>query len=289
MTGLRRIGFIGAGPVGTAFGVRLAQQDYEVIAVYDLSRAAAQNFAKAVPGCQICRTAQELADKAELAFITTPDDVIPKVAAQASWHSGQAVLHCSGACSTDILEPARQQGAMVGSIHPCQTFASIEQAVDNLPGSTFAVQADEPLLSVLKELTVALQGTWVYLTADDKALYHAAAAIACNYVYTVVKLAADLWQNFGKSAAEATEAYLPLLRGTVNNIDRLGFPGCLTGPIARGDLDTVRRHLDALANRAPSHLQIYKALGMATIPIALEKGTIDRKIAERLRELLSPD
>lgn len=178
---------------------------------------------------------------------------------------------------------------MVGSIHPCQTFASIEQAVDNLPGSTFAVQADEPLLSVLKELTVALQGTWVYLTADDKALYHAAAAIACNYVYTVVKLAADLWQNFGKSAAEATEAYLPLLRGTVNNIDRLGFPACLTGPIARGDLDTVRRHLDALANRAPSHLQIYKALGMATIPIALEKGTIDRKIAERLRELLSPD
>ncbi|MCK4581130.1 MAG: DUF2520 domain-containing protein, partial [Dehalococcoidia bacterium] len=204
-------------------------------------------------------------------------------------HAGQAVLHCSGACSTDILEPARQQGAMVGSIHPCQTFASIEQAVDNLPGSTFAVQADEPLLSVLKEIATVLQGSWVYLTADDKALYHAAAAIACNYVYTVVKLAADLWQNFGKSTAEATEAYLPLLRGTVNNIGSVGFPGCLTGPIARGDLDTIRRHLDALAKRAPSHLQLYKALGMATVPIALEKGTIDRKVAERLRELLSPD
>ena len=178
---------------------------------------------------------------------------------------------------------------MVGSIHPCQTFASIEQAVDNLPGSTFAVQADEPLLSVLKEIATVLQGSWVYLTADDKALYHAAAAIACNYVYTVVKLAADLWQNFGKSTAEATEAYLPLLRGTVNNIGSVGFPGCLTGPIARGDLDTIRRHLDALAKRAPSHLQLYKALGMATVPIALEKGTIDQKVAERLRELLSPD
>ena len=286
---MRRIGFVGAGPVGTAFGVRLSQQNYEVIAVYDLNRAAVKRFARAVPGCEVCRTSQEIADKAELVFITTPDDVIPKVAAQASWHAGQAVLHCSGACSTDILEPARHQGAMVGSIHPCQTFASIEQAVDNLPGSTFAVQADEPLLSILKEVTAALQGTWVYLTADDKALYHVAAAIACNYVYTVVKLAVDLWQNFGKSSAEATEAYLPLLRGTVNNIGSVGFPGCLTGPIARGDLDTIGRHLDALAKRAPSHLQLYKALGMATIPIALEKGTIDQKVAERLRELLSPD
>jgi len=287
--GLRRIGFVGAGPVGTAFGVRLSQQNYEVIAVCDLSCAAAERFARAVPGCEICKTAQELAERAELVFITTPDDVIPKVAAQASWYAGQAVLHCSGACSTDILEPARQQGAMVGSIHPCQTFASIEQAVDNLPGSTFAVQADEPLLSVLKEFAAVLQGSWVYLAPDDKALYHAAAAIACNYVYTVVKLAADLWQNFGKSTAEATEAYLPLLRGTVNNIGSVGFPGCLTGPIARGDLDTIRRHLDALANRAPSHLQLYKALGMATVPIALEKGAIDQSVAERLRELLRPD
>ncbi len=286
---MRRIGFVGAGPVGTAFGVRLAQQDYEVTAVYDLNRVAVERFAMAVPGCEVCKTSQEVADKAELAFITTPDDVIPKVAAKVNWHAGQAVVHCSGACSTDILEPARRRGAMVGSIHPCQTFASIEQAVDNLPGSTFAVQAEEPLLSVLKELTAALQGSWVYLTADDKALYHAAAAIACNYVYTVVKLAVDLWQNFGKSTAEATEAYLPLLRGTVNNIGRVGFPGCLTGPIARGDLDTIRRHLKALATRAPSHLQLYKALGMATVPIALEKGTIDRSTADSLRDLLGPD
>jgi predicted short-subunit dehydrogenase-like oxidoreductase (DUF2520 family) len=289
MTGLQRIGFVGAGPVGTAFGVSLSQQNYEVSAVHDLNRAAAERFARAVPGCEVCETSQELADKADLVFITTPDDVIPQVAAQVGWHTGQAVIHCSGACSTDILEPARQQGAMVGSIHPCQTFASIEQAVDNLPGSTFAVQGDEPLLGTLKELTAALHGSWVYLTADDKALYHAAAAIACNYVYTVVKLAVDLWQHFGKSTAEATEAYLPLLRGTVNNIGSVGFPGCLTGPIARGDLDTIRRHLEALATRAPSHLQLYKALGVATVPIALEKGTIDRSTADSLLELLAPD
>ena len=286
---MQKIGFTGVGPVGTAFGVRLSQQGYEVIAVYDSSLAAAQRFAKRVAGCQICEKAQDVADAAGFVFITTPDDIIPKVAAQVNWHSGQSVIHCSGACSTDILKPAEERGATVGSFHPCQTFASVDQAIENLPGSTFAIEAEEPLLSVLKEMATALRGGCLELKAEDKALYHASAAIACNYFYTIVKLAADLWQNFGKSTAEATQAFLPILRGSVNNIANVGLPGCLTGPIARGDLDTIRKHLDALEKRAPAIVGLYKALGMETIPIALAKGTIDEGVAERLRELLKPD
>ena len=281
-----KIGFIGAGPVGTAFGVRLSQLGYEVIAVYDVSLAAAQRFTKAVPGCQIYEKTQELADIAEFVFITTPDDIIPKVAAQLNWHTGQSVIHCSGATSTQDLEPAKQQGALVGSIHPCQTFASIDQAIENLPGSTFAIEAEEPLRGILTDMATALKGDWVYLTAEDKALYHAAACIACNYFYTIVKLATDLWQNFGKSTAEATQAYLPLLRGAVNNIGNVGFPGCLTGPIARGDLATIRKHLATLEKYAPDVLPLYKELGIWTIPIAIAKGTIDQSRAEELRTLL---
>lgn len=280
-----KIGFIGVGPVGTAFGVRLSQLGYEVIGVYDVSLAAAQRFAKAVPGCQIYQKAQELADTAEFVSITTPDDIIPKVAAELNWHAGQSVVHCSGATSADALEPAKQQGAMVGSIHPCQTFSGIDQAIENLPGSTFAIEAEEPLRSVLKNIATTLNGDWVFLTAEDKALYHAAACIACNYFYTLVKLATDLWQNFGKSTAEATKAYLPLLRGSVNNIANVGFPGCLTGPIARGDLATIRKHLAALEKYAPDLLPLYKELGIWTIPIALAKGTLNEKRAEELRAL----
>lgn len=281
-----KIGFIGAGPVGTAFGVRLSQLGYQVIAVYDASLAAAQRFVKAVPDCQIYETAQNLVDIAEFVFITTPDDIIPKVAAELNWHTGQSVIHCSGATSTDALEPAKQQGAMVGSIHPCQTFAGIDQAIENLPGSTFAIEAEEPLRGILTEIAAALKGDWVYLTAEDKALYHAAACIACNYFYTIVKLATDLWQNFGKSTAEATKAYLPLLHGTVNNIGNVGFPHCLTGPIARGDLVTIHKHLAALGKYAPDILPLYKELGIWTIPIALAKGTINENTAEELRVLL---
>jgi len=281
-----KIGFIGAGPVGTAFGVRLSQLGYEVIAVCDVSLAAVQRFAKAVPDCQIYEKTQELADTTEFVFITTPDDIIPRVAAQLNWHTGQSVVHCSGATSTQDLEPAKQQGALVGSIHPCQTFASIDQAIENLPGSTFAIEAEEPLRGILTDMATALKGDWVYLTAEDKALYHVAACIACNYFYTIVKLATDLWQNFGKSTAEATKAYLPLLHGSVNNIGNVGFPHCLTGPIARGDLATIRKHLAALEKYAPDMLPLYKELGFWTIPIALAKGTINENTAEELRTLL---
>jgi predicted short-subunit dehydrogenase-like oxidoreductase (DUF2520 family) len=286
---MQKIGFIGAGPVGTAFGVRLSQQGYEVIAVYDVSLAAAKRFAEKVTGSQIRETAQGVADMAEFVFITTPDDIIARVALQVNWRGGQSVIHCSGACSTDVLKPAREGGATVGSFHPCQTFASINQAVENLPGSTFAIEAEEPLMSVLKEMANALRGGWLEVKAEDKALYHASATIACNYFCTIVKLAADLWQNFGKSTAEATEAFLPILRGSVNNIANVGLPGCLTGPIARGDLDTIRKHLNALTKRAPTIVGLYKALGLETIPIALAKGTIDENVAEKLRELLKPD
>jgi len=281
-----KIGFIGSGPVGTAFGVNLSQRGYQIIGVFDVVKEAAQQFAADVPGCQAFEKEQELADSAGMVFITTPDDIIPKVAAEVSWRAGQSVIHCSGASTVHSLDAAREQGAMVGSIHPCQTFAGREQAIRNLPGSTFAIEAEEPLKTTLTEIARALDGDLVYLTSEDKALYHAAACIACNYFYTLVKIATDLWQNFGKSTAEATKAYIPLLQGSVNNIASIGFPGCLTGPIARGDIKTIQRHLAALEKYAPDILPLYKELGQQTIPIGIAKGTLNEDKAAELRSLL---
>ncbi len=281
-----KIGFIGAGTVGTALAVRLSQQGYPVIAIFDLIPDSAQRFAEAVKGCQIYDQAQDVADVADFVFITTPDDFISQVAAEVHWHTGQMVAHCSGAASTDVLTPARELGAKVGCIHPLQTFASIEQAIENVPGSMFAIEAEEPVLGVLKEMATALQGTWLELTAEDKALYHASACIACNYFYTLVSIAADLWQNWGKSRNEAIQAMMPLLQGSLNNLKEVGLPKGATGPILRGDLVTIRKHLATLAKKAPDVLPLYKMLGTWTIPLALAKGTISQKRADELRELL---
>jgi predicted short-subunit dehydrogenase-like oxidoreductase (DUF2520 family) len=284
---MMRTVFIGAGTTGTALAVRLSEKGWPVVGVYSRTLSSAEKLARLLPNCRAYHTSQELADVAEMVFITTPDDVIAQVCGEVHWHKGQRVLHCSGAHSVDTLESAERLGAAVGSFHPLQTFADIDQAIANLPGSTFGLEAEEPLLSTLKELASLLDGNWVELKPGDKVLYHAAAVFACNYLVTLVTLALDLWKGLGVSSREATRALLPLLRGTLNNIDNIGLPNCLTGPVARGDLGTIERHLDALNARNPSLLPAYKELGLQTIPIALAKGTVNEQKAEEMRTLLS--
>ncbi len=272
------LGFIGAGPVGTAFAVNLSRRGQRVAGVFDVRGEAARRLAGEVAGCQVFDQAQALVEAADLVFITTPDDLIAKVTGELRWRPGQAAVHCSGATTVEALEAARAQGALAGAIHPCQSFAGREQAIANLPGATFAIEAEEPLRTTLTAMAKALDGEVVYLTSEDKALYHAD---------TLADIATDLWASFGKSKAEATKAYIPLLRGTVSNIESVGFPGCPTGPILRGDVKTIERHFAALAKHAPDILPLYKALGLRTIPLGLAKGTLSEIKAAELRSLLA--
>ena len=121
---MEKIGFIGVGKVGTAFGVRLSQQGHPVVAAMDILPAEAQRFAESVAGCRVYDTAQALADDMDFVFITTPDDIIGQVAAQVKWHAGQTVIHCSGAnstlsrpssgsCST-LISPRRVSSSRIG-------------------------------------------------------------------------------------------------------------------------------------------------------------------------------
>ncbi len=277
-----KVGFIGAGTVGTALAILLSGRGYAVVAVYSRSPASAEKLAAAVHGCRVAAKSQGVADAADLIFITTPDDAIMDVASRVKWRAGSSVVHCSGADSTDILEPARRNGAAVGAFHPLQTFAGVERARENIPGSTFAVEAEGPLLTTLQEMAAALGGRSIRLQAGDKVLYHAAAVFASNYLVTLVKMATDLWQTFSIPTDQSVAALLPLIRGTLHNIETIGIPKCLTGPIARGDVGTIDKHLKALREKAPQLLFPYKELGLQTIPIALAKGKIAREQAKEL-------
>ncbi|MFC2067484.1 Rossmann-like and DUF2520 domain-containing protein [Chloroflexota bacterium] len=283
-----KLGFIGAGIVGTALAVKLNRRGYSVVAVSSRSQTSGQSFSRAVDGCQVFNNNQGVADAAELIFITTPDDAIASVVSGIRWQPNQSVVHCSGADSVYVLEPARKVGAYVGAFHPLQTFATVSQAIDNILGSTITLEAEEPLLDVLKNMAIALEAYWVELKAKDKVIYHAAAVIACNYLVTLVKLATDLWQTFGVSTSQATQALLPLLRGTINNIEIMGIPQCLTGPIARGDTGTVKKHINTLQKVAPTIIFTYRDLGLQTITIALAKGKINQAQAKELQTILQP-
>jgi predicted short-subunit dehydrogenase-like oxidoreductase (DUF2520 family) len=278
-----KVGFIGAGTVGTALAVLLTSKGYNFVGA---SRLNHKSQPGPVSNLHILDSNQAVADASDLVFITTPDAAIAKVASEVRWRKGQSVIHCSGADSTDVLEPARKAGALVGCFHPLQTFAGVKEAIENIPDSTFALEAEEPLLATLKNMAVDLGGNWIILKAADKAAYHAAAMIACNGLVTLVKLAADLWQTFSVPTDQAVKALLPLLRGTIHNIETIGLPDCLTGPIARGDAGTIKKHLDTLQVKDPQLLPFYKELALQMVPIASAKGTIVKKQAGELELLL---
>ena len=285
-TRVLKLGFIGTGTVGTALAMRLSDRGYRVVAVSSRNHISAKKLAPSISGCQAFDDNQAVADSADFVFVTTPDDTIAGVVSAVKWHPEQSVVHCSGVASTDILEPARESGVQVGAFHPLQTFANVKQAIDNIPGSTFALEAEEPLLTTLKDIATALNGQCIELKASDKVLYHAAAVMACNYMVTLVKLSTDLWQTFNVPPQTATKALMPLLQGTLNNIANVGIPQCLTGPIARGDAGTIKKHLSALEKVAPNVLSTYRELGLQTIPVALGKGKINQRQAEELQAIL---
>jgi predicted short-subunit dehydrogenase-like oxidoreductase (DUF2520 family) len=281
-----RLGFIGAGTLARALALALSRCGYHVTAVSSRRLSSAEELAATVESCLAAANGQAVTDAADIIFIATPDDVITTVADQIEWPKGKSVVHCSGADTTQALASARASGATVGVFHPLQTFAGAEPAVNNLPGTTFALEAEEPLLGLLKEMAAALGGYAIELKTKDKVVYHAAAVIACNYLVTMVKQATDLWRTFGVPPEQAVRALLPLLKGTVGNIEAIGIPGCLTGPIARGDTGTIEKHLAALEKAAPEVLATYRQLGINTIPVALAKGSIDEEQAGRLEAVL---
>ncbi len=280
-----RLGFIGPGTVGSALARGLAAAGYPV-SLYGRNPERLRLVLDRIPGGRRAGSAQGLVDASDVVFLTVPDDAIRPTAESLAWGSGKSAVHCSGASSLDPLDHAAGQGAAVGVFHPLQSFASAEQAERNLPGSAFGIEASsERLLAALREMAAALGGTPLTVSGD-KAIYHASAVVASNYLVTLLDVASGLWKALGLSQEDGLRALLPLVRGTIENLETIGLPDALTGPIARGDVGTIERHLSALAEVAPDVLPLYKELARRAIPIASAKGGLSEEAANRVSELL---
>ncbi len=179
------IGFIGAGVFGRGLALALAANGFRVLGAHSRSATSASWLAERIPGCEPIATAQDLADAVDLVFITTPDSAIDQVAAQVRWRVGQGIVHCSGAASTAILQPAADQGAATGAFHPFQTFGGLAdpgEAAARLAGVTFAVTGSGWLDPFLQDLAGQLGGHPVSIPDDARGLYHAAAVLGCGHL-----------------------------------------------------------------------------------------------------------
>ncbi len=279
--------FIGAGRLATGLGLAMAKNGHNVVAVASRSPASASKLAACIPGC-LALGAQSAADMAELVIISAPDDAIAGIVATVKWRPGQAVVHCSGATEVSVLEPAEQAGAHTGGFHPMQAFTDPQAALASLPGCTIAIEAaDATLAAGLDALAVSLGCRAMRLPPGCRARYHASGGYASQFVNVLMREATDLWQSFGVSEVDAVRALLPLLRGTLASIEKAGVAGGMPGPVSRGDVGTVKRHVEDLGRVDAEQLTFYCELARRTIPLAVERGSLGEDKAQALRKLLA--
>ena len=280
------LGFIGAGRVGGSMAVALSRAGYSVIAIASRSFGSARDLADLLPDALAFRTTQEVADRSDVLFVTTPDDTMGQVASDIAWKPGQGVVHCSGVASLDVFEDAVAQGAVPGAIHPMQAVSSIENGVESFPGTTFGIEADGDMKRYLGDLAEAIGGNPLFLRAEDKAMYHLTGVLMGNLLTALGAVSSQLWETFGFTRADGVKALAPMMRQVSVNLDRSGLPAAIAGPYVRGDVGTVRKHLDVLRERAPQYLPLYCELGLAGLPFAQERGPIDDKRAAEIRGML---
>jgi len=281
-----KLGVIGAGRVGTGLALGFAHAGYEVTAVASRSTASAQKLAQRISGARVCAP-QEVADRADIVFLTVPDDAIEAVASSVKWRAGSACVHCSGAAELDTLKKAAADGALAGGFHPLHMFGDAGESPGALAGCAIALAGPHALVKKLERLARALDATPLRLPEGGRALYHAAANFSGAFAIALIQETIALWKKLGIAEADALAALLPLLRGTVDNVEKLGAAGGLGSAVARGDVGTLRRHLDVLAREAPESLELYRILSLRTIPLALAKGTLRQQTAKEITALLN--
>lgn len=264
---------MGAGRVGRALGVLARRAGYAIgpVVCRTLARAreAAAFIGAGEPGTEPVG--------AELTLLCVPDGEIAGVAARLTAPEGAVVAHTCAAYGADLLRPRRPAGAL----HPLRSFADPARAAERFAGTYCAVDGDPEAVAALEAFARAVGGRPFAVRTDRKALYHAGAVFASNYVVAALAAARGLLEAAGVPRELATDALAGLAEGAVLNVKAAGPEGALTGPIERGDAATVRRHAEALAADAPALAGAYAALGRLALDLALAKGSIGPEAAAR--------
>lgn len=265
-----RFNIIGAGRLGKNLALCLMHHGRgKLIAIANNNLASAQT---AVTQLGTGRAVGELIDlpAVDLNLITTPDDSIASIATALARSShllpGSIVAHCSGVLNSDVLNPLQDKGCLIASIHPLRAFPANYLDVDALQRCDCAIEGESHAVEVLTTLFTQMGSNIIPISSLKKNTYHAAAVMASNYVITLAKCSATLLIEAGLSHIQAKDVVVNLMQNSLNNMrDATQIADVLTGPLARGDANTIRKHLSAI--HAPDINALYRSAGLATLPL----------------------
>ena len=265
-----KIGIIGAGRVGCSIGKYLRTKDIELAGYYDVDSAAAKEAAE-FTRTESFDSLKQLANQSQIIFITTPDSFIIPVWEQLKELSlrNQIICHCSGALSSDSFSGAKEAGVSCCSVHPMLPFSNKFSSYQQLEHAFFTVEGHPYAVEIITDLLTSYGNEVCQIDGKAKPKYHAAASILSNQVIAVLDMGYRLLKDCGFSREKAIAATAALVRQNIENVISQGCVHALTGPIDRGDVSTVEKHLQVLN---PEDAALYRMLGTRLLAIAKEKN-----------------
>lgn len=266
-----KIGFIGSGKVGFSLGKYFVCNGISVSGYYSRNLQSAKQAA-IFTNTKYFDTIESIIEASDTLFITTPDGVISQI-----WDlikklsiENKIICHCSGSLTSTVFSQIDTLGAFGYSVHPLQAISSKEESYKSLPHCLFTIEGSQKRISCIQDLFLKLGNPMQIISAENKKLYHAAAVTVSNHMLALFKAGTDMLSQCGFSSENAATALLPLMQVNFDNLKSQGLLGALTGPVERGDLETVKGHLSVLDNQQK---QLYQMLCNNLISIAKEKNT----------------
>lgn len=288
---MKSFSIIGCGAVGKTIG-RLLQVSGAVRLQDILTRSQASAQAAAVfigAGRPVADFAQ--LQRADLYLIASSDDAIAacvqRLCEQGGVDGNTTVCHLSGALGSDILAPAAALGAQVASVHPVKSFADPATCVRDFAGTWCGIEGDPRAQELLGELFKEIGGSIFPIDSRFKTLYHTGSVLVCNYLTALLEAGVRAYGGGGVPREVALEVMEPLVRGTVDNVFRVGTAQALTGPIARGDAAVVGRQLEALQSWDPELALIYRALGRTALELSRRRGLAQQGTLAEIEGILA--
>jgi predicted short-subunit dehydrogenase-like oxidoreductase (DUF2520 family) len=274
---MKNIAIIGAGRLGTSLAFAMSKKGYTIKALSCRSKNSVeesrQKIGHGIPSTDNVQTA----DKGEIIFLTVPDDEIERVVKELEsspldWE-GKVVLHCSGLLTSKALDPLKSKGAYTASVHPCLSFPKKQNKHDIFQNIFFALEGDEIAVAVTKNIVNKIGALHFIIRSENKACYHTACSMASNMSVVLLYTAISLLSECGIGENEAKKVLWPLVEGTLHNVNKIDILSALTGPVARGDLTTIKKHLAEL-NKFPSSRQIYLDLAKQALEMAKRRNKV---------------
>ncbi len=288
------IAIVGAGKVGSVLGRVLIESGENIVCVVSRSSKSAQKAGKFLKCKNVSISLAAIPPKTDLVFIATPhhavEDVAHKLAAAAHLNFKKlSVCHASGMLTAEVLDPLAKKGVTVFSFHPLQTFPRDFESEDILPtcrGIYYGVDGNAKGVNIAKRLAKKLDGKVILIKPEMRAFYHAACVVASNHLTTMLWILEQMFDELQTNEKKFYPVFEPIIHATLHNVACTSPTKALSGPIARGGVETVAEHFESLQRFAPNLVPYFGSVSAETTRLAEAKGSIDREQARALYDLI---